>query len=92
MAFPRSLPSRGWDIRFPGWRGLYAHASQRMREDLTAALQARREDSLRERAAIDPNSPVLLLDNLLTPFQAGSHDGVPVAVVLAVRRSWQRRG
>jgi hypothetical protein len=43
-----------------------------MREDLTAALQARREDSLRERAAIDPNSPVLLLDNLLTPFQAGS--------------------
>ena len=92
MAFPRSLPSRGWDIRFPGWRGPYAHASQRMREDLTAALQARREDSLRERAAIDPNSPVLLLDNLLTPFQAGSHDGAPVAVVLAVRRSWQRRG
>jgi len=92
MAFPRSLPSRGWDIRFPGWRGLYAHASQRMREDLTAALQARWEDSLRERAAIDPNSPVLLLDNLLTPFQAGSHDGAPVAVVLAVRRSWQRRG
>jgi hypothetical protein len=72
MAFPRSLPSRGWDIRFPGWCGLYAHASQRMREDLTAALQARWEDSLRERAAIDPHSPVLLLDNLLTPFQAGS--------------------
>jgi hypothetical protein len=53
-------------------RGLYAHASQRMREDLTTALQARWEESLRERAAIDPHSPVPLLDNLLTPFQAGS--------------------
>ena len=39
-------------------RGLYAHASQQMREKLTAALQARWEKSLRERAAIDPHSPV----------------------------------
>jgi hypothetical protein len=53
-------------------RGLYAHASKRMREDLTAALQARWEDSLRERAVIDPHSPVPLVDNLLTPFRAGS--------------------
>ena len=50
-------------------RGLYAHVSQRMREDLTAALQVRWEESLRERAAIDPHSPVPLLDNLLTPFR-----------------------
>ena len=29
-------------------RGLYAHASDRMRDDLKEALQARWEDSLRE--------------------------------------------
>ncbi len=46
-------------------RGLYAHASQRMRDELTAALQARWEESLRERAAIVPHSPVPLLDGLL---------------------------
>jgi len=50
-------------------RGLYAHASQQMREKLTAALQARWEESLRRRAAIDPHS-VRLLDNLLAPFRA----------------------
>jgi hypothetical protein len=42
-----------------------------MRDDLIAALQARWEKSLRERASIDPRSPVLLLDNLLAPFRAG---------------------
>jgi hypothetical protein len=52
-------------------RGLYAHVSPRMRDDLIAALQARWEKSLRERASIDPHSPVLLLDNLLAPFRAG---------------------
>jgi hypothetical protein len=41
-----------------------------MRDELTAALQARWEESLRERAAIDPHSPVPLLDNLLAPFRA----------------------
>ncbi|MCW2883854.1 MAG: hypothetical protein JWL58_716, partial [Streptosporangiaceae bacterium] len=49
--------------------GLYAHASQRMRDELTAALQARWEESLRERAALDPHSPVPLLDNLLARFR-----------------------
>jgi hypothetical protein len=41
-----------------------------MREKLTAALQARWEESLLQRAAIDPHSPVPLLDNLLAPFRA----------------------
>src|SRR5207302_1832722 len=59
----------GHDV--PGMRGLYAHVSPRMRDDLIAALQARWEKSLRERASIDPRSPVLLLDNLLAPFRAG---------------------
>ena len=50
-------------------RGLYAHTSQRMRDELTAALQTRWEESLRQRAAIDPHSPVPLLDNLLAPYR-----------------------
>jgi len=40
-----------------------------MREKMAAALQARWEESLRRRAAIDPRSPVPLLDNLLAPFR-----------------------
>ena len=36
-----------------------------MRDELTDALQARWEESLRERAAIVPHSPVPLLDGLL---------------------------
>jgi hypothetical protein len=47
-------------------RGLYAHASDRMRDERKAALQARWEDSLRARAAIASHSPVPLLDKLLS--------------------------
>jgi hypothetical protein len=50
-------------------RGLYAHASQRMRDELRQALQARWEESLRERAKIDLHSPVPLLDELLAANQ-----------------------
>jgi len=46
-------------------RGLYAHASYRMRDELKVALQTRWEDSLRARAAINPRSPVPLLDKIL---------------------------
>jgi hypothetical protein len=53
-------------------RGLYAHASDRMRDDLKHALQARWEDSLRDRAAIAPRSPVPLLDGLLAPLRAAT--------------------
>jgi hypothetical protein len=41
-----------------------------MRDDLTAALQARWEDSLKERAALHPRSPLPLLDELLAPIRA----------------------
>ena len=58
----------------PGMRGLYAHTSDRMREDLKAALQARWEDSLYERAALHEHSPVPLLDELLAPFRAPAPD------------------
>jgi Phage integrase family len=50
----------------PGTRGLYTHASDRMREALVKALQVRWEDSLRAPAAIRPYSPVPVLDELLT--------------------------
>jgi hypothetical protein len=45
-----------------------------MREDLKRALQARWEDSLRERAALHEHSPVPLLDELLAPFGAPAPD------------------
>jgi hypothetical protein len=68
-------------------RGLYAHASLRMREDLIAALQTRWEESLRQRAAIDPRSPVPLLDNLLVPFHtARDNRNRPVSSQLTATR------
>jgi integrase len=67
---PEILAEQRLGHQIPEMRGLYAHASQQMREKLTAALQARWDESLRQRAAIDPNSPVPLLDNLLAPFRA----------------------
>jgi hypothetical protein len=64
MGFPRS-----WQNSVLGMRsqvcGLYAHASERMRRELTAALHRRWEDSLKERAAISRHSPVAQLDELL---------------------------
>ena len=66
---PEILAEQRLGHQVPGMRGLYAHASQRMRDELTADLQARWEESLRERAAIDPHSTVPLLDTLLTPFR-----------------------
>ncbi len=62
---PQILAGQRLGHQVPGMRGLYAHASQRMRDELTAALQGRREESLRERATINPHSPVPLLDTLL---------------------------
>ena len=72
---PEILAEQRLGHQVPGMRGLYAHASQQMRENLTAALQARWEGSLRQRAAIDPRSPVPLLDNLLAPFRAVTQSG-----------------
>ena len=62
---PEILAEQRLGHQVPGMRGLYAHASQQMREKLIAALQARWDESLRRRAAIDPRSPVPLLDTLL---------------------------
>ena len=66
---PEILAEQRLGHQVPGMRGLYAHASERMRDELTAILQARWEESLRERAALDPYSPVPLLDSLLAPLR-----------------------
>ncbi len=63
---PEILAEQRLGHQVPGMRGLYAHASDRMRDDLRHALQTRWEDSLRARATIAPRSPVPLLDELLT--------------------------
>jgi hypothetical protein len=49
----------------PGMRGVYGHVSPAMREELKAALQARWEDSLRQRARLAEGSAVPLLGKLL---------------------------
>jgi integrase len=49
----------------PGMRGVYGHVSPAMREELKAALQARWEESLRQRAALSPVSAVPVLNRLL---------------------------
>ena len=70
---PEILAEQRLGHEVPGMRGLYAHASDRMRDDLKAALQARWDDSLRARAAIHGCSPVPLLDELLNPFRGEGH-------------------
>jgi hypothetical protein len=62
---PEILAEQRLGHQVPGMRGPYAHASERMRDDLTKALQARWEESLKQRAALAPHSPVPLLDRLL---------------------------
>jgi integrase len=71
---PEILAEQRLGHEVPGMRGLYAHASERMRDELKAALEARWEDSLRERAAIHPRSPVPLLDELLAPFRGQTRE------------------
>jgi hypothetical protein len=68
---PKILAEQRLSHEVPGMRGLYAHAKDRMRDDLEHALQAGWEESLRARAAIDTRSPVPLLDELLAPFRGG---------------------
>jgi hypothetical protein len=52
-----------------GMRGVYGHVSPAMREAVKAALQERWEQSLRERARLNPHSAVPVLDQLLGPLR-----------------------
>lgn len=63
---PEILAEQRLGHEVPGMRGLYAHVTDPMRDQLKAALQTRWEDSLRARIAIYPRSPLPLLDQLLT--------------------------
>ena len=54
---PEILAEQRLGHEVPWMRGLYAHATERMRDDLRQALQTHWEDSLRARAAIHPHSP-----------------------------------
>jgi integrase len=85
---PEILAEQRLGHQVPGMRGLYAHASHRMRDDLTAALQARWEESLSDRAAIHPHSPVPLLDELLAPLRGKTHES---AEPTTPRRTPQQR-
>jgi hypothetical protein len=49
----------------PGMRGVYGHVSPAMREEIKEALQARWEESLRQRARLATGSAVPLLGQLL---------------------------
>jgi len=53
---PEILAEQRLGHQVPAMRGLYAHASPQMHVELTEALQIRRQQSLRDRAAIDPHS------------------------------------
>jgi hypothetical protein len=80
-SIPEILSEQRLGHEVPGMRGLYAHASERMREQLKAALQVRWEDSLCERAAISPRSPVPLLDALLAAIADQPSAGATVRVL-----------
>jgi hypothetical protein len=56
-------------------RGLYSHVSERMRQELKDALQARWDQSLRERAALAPRSLAPALNRLLAPLREASLGG-----------------
>jgi hypothetical protein len=62
---PEILSEQRLGHEVPGMRGLYAHASDRMRAQLATALQTRWEESLEERKSIHPSSPVPLLHEIL---------------------------
>jgi len=49
----------------PGMRGVYRHVSPAMREEMKVSLQARWEESLRQRARLATGSAVPLLGRLL---------------------------
>jgi hypothetical protein len=60
---PEALKTERMGHEMPGMHGVYGHVSPAMRADLEAALQARWEKSLRERARFSPRSIVPTLNH-----------------------------
>jgi len=84
---PEILAEQRLGHEVPGMRGLYAHASDRMRDDLKRALQVRWEESLRARASIHPHSPVPLLDEFLATFrERADQESEPTALRETVKQ------
>ncbi|HEY6793513.1 MAG TPA: hypothetical protein VI248_02395, partial [Kineosporiaceae bacterium] len=66
---PEVLKTERMGHEMPGMHGVYGHVSPGMRASLKAALQARWEGALRERAKLSPHSIVPTLDALLAPYR-----------------------
>jgi hypothetical protein len=66
---PEVLKTERMGHEMPGMHGVYGHVSPAMRAGLKAALQARWEESLRDRAQLCPRSIVPTLDALLEPYR-----------------------
>jgi integrase len=69
---PDVLKTERMGHEMPGMHGVYGHVSPAMRTSLKAALQARWEASLHERALLSPHSIVPVLDALLEPNQSAT--------------------
>jgi hypothetical protein len=69
---PEVLKTERMGHEMPGMHGVYGHVSPAMRTDLKAALQARWEDSLRDRVQLCPHSIVPTLDALLAAHRQAS--------------------
>jgi integrase len=65
LGVPEVLQAKRLGHAIPGMRGVYTHIAPETRAACVAALQARWEQSLRDRCAISPHSAVPLLDRLL---------------------------
>jgi hypothetical protein len=65
---PEVLKTERMGHEMPGMHGVYGHVSPAVRANLKAALQARWERSLRERAQLCPRSMVSTLDALLAAY------------------------
>ena len=69
---PKVLRDLVMGHRTAGMEGVYAHVTPASRAALTAADQADWESSLAARAAINPHSPVGVLDALLAPYRSAA--------------------
>jgi hypothetical protein len=67
---PEVLKTERMGHEMTGMHGVYGHVSPAMRAALKAALQARWEGSLRDRAQLCPRSAVRTLDALLQTLRA----------------------
>jgi hypothetical protein len=66
---PEVLKTERMGHEMPGMHGVYGHVSPAMRANLKAALQARWESSLRERAQLSARSMVPTLDAFLAVYR-----------------------